>query len=60
MNWLLENKEWIFSGIGVSIVIFILNNIFNKKHYSQKQKGGNKSKNYQSGGNININNKKDV
>jgi hypothetical protein len=24
MNWIIENKEWIFSGIGVAIILFIL------------------------------------
>lgn len=31
MNWIIENKEWIFSGIGVSIVGLIFNYLFNNK-----------------------------
>ena len=31
MNWLLENKEWIFSGIGVAISTFIMASLFRKR-----------------------------
>lgn len=37
MDWIITNKEWIFSGIGVAILIFVLNLLF-------KTKGGNKNK----------------
>jgi len=54
MSWLLENKEWIFSGVGVSVVVFIFS-IFNKNgRLKQTQKSGRSSKNYQAGGDINI------
>lgn len=36
LNWLFENKEWIFSGIGV----FVLGLFFYKKVSSQKQSSG--------------------
>jgi hypothetical protein len=58
MNWINENMEWIFSGVGVAIITFIYNFFFQKKPVSQKQNGGKKSKNYQAGNNITINNKK--
>lgn len=58
MNWINENKEWIFSGVGVVIITFILNYFFKEKSISKKQKSGKKSKNYQSGENITISNKK--
>lgn len=31
INWILENKEWIFSGIGVMIITFVITLILNKK-----------------------------
>jgi len=50
MNWIIENKEWIFSGIGVFILAFILNLLFKKrKRNIMKQKSGSKSKNIQVG-----------
>jgi hypothetical protein len=58
MNWINENKEWIFRGVGVVIITFILNYFFKDKSTSQKQKSGKKSNNYQSGKDITINNKK--
>lgn len=58
MNWINENKEWIFSGVGVVIITFILNYFFKEKIFSQKQKSGKKSNNYQAGKDITINNKK--
>lgn len=59
LNYILQNKEWIFSGIGVFIIslFFIKNSI--KKNMSQKS--GSKSTNIQAGENItlNIENKND-
>lgn len=34
MNWIIENKEWIFSGIGLSITGYILKYFFNKQNES--------------------------
>lgn len=28
MTWILENKEWLFSGIGLAVIVYILNLIF--------------------------------
>lgn len=30
MNWLIENKEWLFSGIGVVFVCWVVGKIFKK------------------------------
>ena len=53
INWFIENKEWVFSGIGVAIISWF----FIKKHMNQKQvqKSGNNSINIQAGNNLNIN-----
>lgn len=56
-NWILENKEWLFSGIGVLVITLILNFIFRNRNAKQVQKGGKNSRNYQSGRNITINEK---
>lgn len=53
MNWIIENKEWIFSGIGVFILGFIFT-IFKKKNkknrsIKMKQKSGSNSTNIQIG-----------
>lgn len=44
MNWILENKEWIFSGIGVAIIGYLIK-LFMKKRSSKKQINKNNSKN---------------
>lgn len=31
MNWILENKEWLFSGIGVVILTFVIRYLFSNK-----------------------------
>ncbi|WP_207653887.1 hypothetical protein [Clostridium sp. BSD9I1] len=58
IDWVLENKEWIFSGIGVLIisgVISICKYLTNKNKINpnieikQKQKGGKHSHNIQIG-----------
>jgi hypothetical protein len=57
MQWLVDNKEWVFSGIGVALLAALVNFIFlkwNRSFLSQKQKSGKNSTNYQAGGDINV------
>lgn len=56
MDWIIENKEWLFSGVGISIIGLIYYLIVkNKRNKVQKQKAGKNSTNVQAGGDININ-----
>lgn len=65
MEWIIDNKEWFLSGVGVFIlglIITFFSCLFRKNqksddntNVSMKQKGGKNSKNYQSNGNITIN-----
>lgn len=65
MEWMVDNKEWFFSGVGVFIlglIITFFSWLFRKKqksddniNISMKQKGGKNSKNYQSNGDMTIN-----
>lgn len=57
IDWIIENKEWIFSGIGVLVISLILNFLFRSRNAKQVQKGGKNSRNYQSSGNMTINEK---
>jgi hypothetical protein len=53
MNWLLHNKEWIFSGIGVfvlGLVITFFNKPARRRKIKQRQKSGANSTNIQVGG----------
>jgi hypothetical protein len=54
MKWIIDNKEWIFSGIGVLVLSVFVQQWFPSKHV-QKQKSGRGSINYQAGKDININ-----
>ena len=57
MNWIEENKEWIFSGIGAVVIGTILTLIFKSKGKNKKiqtQKSGKDSINLQSGRDIRI------
>lgn len=55
MNWLIENKEWIFSGIGIVLASFILKLfVGSKAKIDQNQTSGNNSTNIQVGNDINI------
>lgn len=58
MNWLIQNKEWLFSGLGVGLLSIIAGILFKEKS-RMSQKSGKNSKNYQAGANINIGNKDD-
>lgn len=63
LNWLNENKEWIFSGGGVVFVSWLGALFFNKKKNDSKGQrisSGKNSKNYQSGRDINITERSDI
>ena len=48
IEWICNNIEWIFSGIGTTILTAFLGyKFFSKSHVQQKQKAGNNSKQYQ-------------
>lgn len=60
INWAIENKEWLFSGVGLALLAGLGSIIFNKRHttHTQTIKSGNNSTNMQSGRDINIVNTK--
>jgi len=49
MEWIMNNKEWIFSGIGVAIISLIIGLFLKKKSTKMKQKSGDSSINIQIG-----------
>jgi len=57
MEWIISNKEWIFSGIGVFIIGLVISifrkNVNKKKTTKMKQKSGSNSTNIQIGGDYN-------
>ena len=56
MDWFVQNKEWLLSGIVVAIPLAIIGWLLAKKGNKQIQKGGKESSNIQVGGDINIQN----
>lgn len=60
MEWIINNKEWFFSGAGIFIISLVVG-FFIKKRRSLKQvqKSGSDSSNYQAGGDIKIGNTDD-
>ncbi len=56
MDWILQNKMWLFSGIAISLPVAIITWIISnkKKHIKQVQKSGKKSLNIQAGHDIDI------
>ncbi|MBT2714710.1 hypothetical protein [Bacillus sp. ISL-57] len=60
MQWLIDNKEWVFSGIGLPICAWIITMIVKKKNApkipvtEQSQTSGNNSTNIQGGNDVNI------
>lgn len=60
MQWIIDNKEWLFSGAGIFIITIVISIFTSKKRsVKQAQKSGSNSKNYQAAGDINIGNKDD-
>ncbi|WP_139460449.1 hypothetical protein [Aeromonas veronii] len=54
MEWVLENKEWLFSGVAITIPLAIIGWLFSGKINKQVQKGGDNSTNIQVGGDFKI------
>ena len=59
MEWIIQNKEWLFSGIAIAIPLAIIGWFFSSRGTKQVQKSGNNSTNIQVGGNLKICGKKD-
>ena len=57
ITFLIDHKEWLFSGVGIVTITSIFRMIFRKKHTESNQKiqAGNGSTNIQSGGDVSIN-----
>ena len=58
MEWIIETKEWLFSGIGVTILVAIAGLFIRNKRDGknvQTIKSGDNSTNIQSGEKVNIN-----
>lgn len=54
IDWLIKNKEWVFSGIGVSLIALIFRFLVKRRELSQSQKGGSNSVNIQAGRDIHL------
>lgn len=54
-NWLVENRTWVFSGIGVSVMALLVALVRRSKAgINQRQRGGDHSVNVQSAGSIEL------
>jgi hypothetical protein len=53
-NWLLANREWVFSGVGVALVTAVLALRRRNNRPSQSQTAGNSSTNIQAGRDIQL------
>jgi hypothetical protein len=58
INWIIENKEWLFSGIAIAVPLAVLGWFFGTSKKKQVQKCGNNSTNIQVGGSFTINSRK--
>jgi len=54
IDWLISNKEWVFSGIGVSIAGAIAAWLFSRSRATQQQSSGANSVNIQAGKDLHI------
>ncbi|MDD2750107.1 hypothetical protein [Acidithiobacillus sp.] len=54
MEWLAENKEWLFSGVAIAIPLAIIGWLFSSRGNKQVQSGGDKSTNIQVGRDLKI------
>jgi len=56
VSWIIDNKDWLFSGAGVVVVLWALRLIFKKTFKSSSQiiRSGNNSTNIQAGRDVKI------
>ena len=54
MEWIIQNKEWLFSGIAIALPLSIVSWVISKRGSKQVQKGGKNSTNIQVGGDFKI------
>jgi len=59
MEWIIQNKEWLFSGIAIAIPLALIGWFFSSRGNKQVQKSGDNSTNIQVGGNFKIGGHKD-
>lgn len=59
MDWIIENIDWLFSGIAIAVPLAIVGWIIATRGNKQVQKGGKNSTNIQVGGNFKIYGEKD-
>lgn len=54
IKWIANNKEWLFSGMGIAILAGIIKFLFFRNNPKQVQKTGNDSISIQAGGDVHI------
>ncbi|WP_338576439.1 hypothetical protein V6L78_13700 [Pseudomonas canadensis] len=59
MEWILANKEWLFSGVAIAMPVALISWLVSRHGGKQTQKSGNNSTNIQIGGNFKIGGNKD-
>jgi hypothetical protein len=55
MQWILANKQWLFSGVLVAVPLAAMGWLLAKRSISQRQKGGKGSTNVQVGRDFTVN-----
>ena len=50
IGWVVENKDWLFSGIGVALAAWLIRRVTRSGSTHQTQTGGDHSTNIQVGG----------
>lgn len=60
MRWVIENKDWLFSGVAVAVPLAVVGWLISGRGNRQIQNGGKNSTNIQVGGSLNIGDKKNV
>ena len=59
MEWILANKDWLFSGVAIALPLAIIGWVFSSRKNRQVQKGGDNSTNIQIGGSFKTGGSKD-
>jgi len=60
VGWVIDNKQWLFSGVGLVVIAWVVRLIFRKRYASSTQtiRSGDSSTNVQAGRDVSVGTKK--
>ena len=52
IDWIIENKEWLFSGLGITIIAFVVKKLFTQNNRSEDKQTQSQSEHTPQGNDV--------